>query len=59
MCVRSPSDVASAISGIAAISGKKALYRHRKSIQSSSNPMKPPNNTQTANVKVEEMLLAG
>lgn len=36
--------------GIAAMSGRNALYRHLRSVQSSSKPMKPPNRTQTAKV---------
>jgi hypothetical protein len=40
--------------GNAAIRGMNALYRHLKSIQSSSNPMNPPNKMHTAKVKGAE-----
>jgi len=40
--------------GIAAINGKKALYRHFRSIQSSISPIKPPNKMHTAKVSAAE-----
>ena len=46
--------IAKYMSGKAAIKGIKALYRHFRSIQSSSKPMKPPNKTHTANVNGAE-----
>jgi hypothetical protein len=42
------------IKGKAAIKGMKALYRHLRSIQSSSIPIKPPNRIQTAKVSGAE-----
>jgi len=40
--------------GKAATKGINALYRHLKSIQSSSNPINPPNKMHTAKVKGAE-----
>jgi len=48
--VRRASLEAKAHRGMEAMRGRKALYRHLRSIQSSSRPMKPPNKMQTANV---------
>jgi hypothetical protein len=46
--------IAKYMRGSAAIKGIKALYRHFRSIQSSSRPMKPPNKMHTAKVKGAE-----
>jgi hypothetical protein len=52
--VRNPSSIARYMSGKAAIKGIKALYRHFRSIQSSSKPMNPPNKMHTAKVNGAE-----
>ena len=46
--------IAKYMSGKAAIKGMKALYRHFRSIQSSSKPMNPPNKMHTAKVNGAE-----
>ena len=46
--------IAKYIKGKAAINGIKALYRHFKSIQSSNNPIKPPNKMHAAKVNGAE-----
>jgi hypothetical protein len=53
--VRRASFEAKANRGMEAIRGRKALYRHLRSIQSSSRPMKPPNRMQTASVNGSEI----
>ncbi len=57
--VRTAVELAKVASGIAATSGRKALYRHLRSIQSSNRPMKPPNKMQDANVREAEAPAAG
>jgi hypothetical protein len=52
--VRNASTCARYMRGKAAIKGIKALYRHLRSIQSSSNPINPPNKMHTAKVKGAE-----
>jgi hypothetical protein len=37
--------------GIAAINGRKALYRHLRSTQSSNIPKKPPKRMHTAKIR--------
>jgi len=53
--VRAPTLLAKVTRGMAAISGRNALYRHLRSIQSSNRPMKPPNKMHAAKVRGAEM----